>query len=202
MKPLPTQQRAILKRESLLIAAEQEFGEKDYEQVTAKTIAARAGVATGTFYQYFDNKQQMLLMLAQQRFDLLHSTLLEPNLLPEEVSVEQAQTLFTAVISFIYEFHQNSPQFHQVLEHRRCVDPELDQIIVQGESILIEHTCQFAAMMGHSDNSEAVGFCLFAMAEGIVHRHVFGNSKISKTEIINLGANMLAAFFEQQTIGN
>jgi AcrR family transcriptional regulator len=72
MKTLPTQERALIKRQSLINAAKREFSNNGFEEATAKTIAAVAAVATGTFYRYFDNKNEILRVIASTRFDELH----------------------------------------------------------------------------------------------------------------------------------
>ena len=45
------------KRELILAAAREVFGEKGYHTATSEEIAKRAGVGKGTIYQYFDSKQ-------------------------------------------------------------------------------------------------------------------------------------------------
>jgi hypothetical protein len=46
------------------------------------------------------------------------------------------------------------------------------------------------------NNADAVAFNLFAMAEGLVHRHVFACSTQSKDVTLQLGAVMLASYFD------
>ena len=52
----PTQARAHKTRAALVEAAQAEFAESGYAGTTAKSIAKRAGVSTGSFYQYFTDK--------------------------------------------------------------------------------------------------------------------------------------------------
>jgi AcrR family transcriptional regulator len=52
-----------LKRESLLDAARTVFAERGYHRTTIKDIAAQAGVADGTVYNYFENKDALLSAL-------------------------------------------------------------------------------------------------------------------------------------------
>ena len=47
------------KRELILAAAQEIFGEKGYHTATSEEIAKRAGVGKGTIYQYFDSKQEI-----------------------------------------------------------------------------------------------------------------------------------------------
>ena len=54
---------AALKRESILDAARGVFASRGYHRTTIKDIAAQAGVADGTVYNYFDNKDALLSAL-------------------------------------------------------------------------------------------------------------------------------------------
>jgi AcrR family transcriptional regulator len=54
---------AAFKRESILDAAQAVFAERGYHRTTIKDIAAHAGVADGTVYNYFDSKDALLSAL-------------------------------------------------------------------------------------------------------------------------------------------
>jgi TetR/AcrR family transcriptional regulator, fatty acid metabolism regulator protein len=56
------------KRTSILRVAEKVFAEKGYGQATVSEIAKSAGVAEGTVYEYFTNKEDLLLSIPKQRF--------------------------------------------------------------------------------------------------------------------------------------
>ena len=77
----PKQARSLLKRDALLRAGELEFETHGYEGATSKSIAQRAGVATGSFYQHFANKDELLLEIASNRMTLLQENLPEDTVL-------------------------------------------------------------------------------------------------------------------------
>src|SRR5687768_14701082 len=64
---VPSQDRAVRTRAALVEAAVREFSKHGYAATTAKSIAARAQTATGSFYQYFTSKDQLLLEIAASR---------------------------------------------------------------------------------------------------------------------------------------
>lgn len=68
---LPRQQRSRAKRERLLEAGLALFGEKGYEATSIDEIAVRAGTATGSFYQHFRSKRQLLLALMDELLERL-----------------------------------------------------------------------------------------------------------------------------------
>ncbi len=55
----PKTRRGRETREKLLQAAEIEFGERGYHEASISEITRRAGVALGTFYVYFDSKEEV-----------------------------------------------------------------------------------------------------------------------------------------------
>lgn len=204
MKSLPTQERAIKKRIALLKAAAHEFEQSGFEVSTAKSIAAKAGVATGTFYQYFENKNDILRVIAETRFFELHQQvgLLESeglsvmNDAQADTSLTHARSLFKQVLAFLYEYHLQDALLHQVLDQRRGLDPKLDDIMTRGEDLMRSHVVDFISDF-ELDDSEIVADSLFAMGEGLVHRMVFGKTPENPDKMLEIGAAMLASYFAQ-----
>lgn len=201
-KAAPKQQRAIRKRNALLASAFAEFSAKGFEATTAKSIAGRAGVATGTFYQYFHNKDDVLLEITRQRFEELHAHIQVPEAALQEANSNQTSDLrsvFRQALGFLYDFHKDEAGLHDVLEYRRRVDPALAALMDEGEAVLMERVRAFAARYVR-DQVETTAFCLFSMAEGIVHRHVFqGHQGVSRDQVIETGTRLLSSYFEQQS---
>ena len=54
-----------LLRAELLNAAEKLFSERSYDRTSVAAIAARAGVATGSFYKFFDSKRAILIAVVR-----------------------------------------------------------------------------------------------------------------------------------------
>lgn len=208
MKELPTQQRALKKRTALIDAAIYEFANVGFEAATAKLIAVRAGVATGTFYQYFENKNDILRVIAQDRFVTLHGRIQILELQevtfhdqkakePVFLSNAELHKQFFSTLEFLYEFHAADPGLHKVLEQRRDLDPKLTEILDQGEGVLYERVLRFVQCF-NIPYPELVAENLFAMAEGLVHRLAFQQISNSK-EALSIGAQMLASYFISPT---
>lgn len=60
---IPKTERGRKTRNRLLEAAEVEFGEKGFHDAAISGITQRAGVALGTFYTYFQSKQEIFAAL-------------------------------------------------------------------------------------------------------------------------------------------
>ena len=60
--------KSLQRRNTILNEAEKLFIEEGFEKTTVKDIAARAGVAKGTFYYYFDTKEDIISSLLEKRY--------------------------------------------------------------------------------------------------------------------------------------
>lgn len=78
---LPRTPRGQATREALLEAMASEISTSGFDGATSTSVAAQAGVATGTFYAYFTDKHAALAALFAQRLDEL---------------IRKAATVFTA----------------------------------------------------------------------------------------------------------
>lgn len=198
MRPEPVQQRARKKRQALLDAARLEFIENGYESTTAKSIAGRAGAATGSFYNYFDNKDEALLVLTKQRFETVSSNLPDPQLNHpgEAPDIEEIEQIFRVALEFIYEFVSFDSGMLQVLKSRRKLDQDLDDLMTQSEHKLLKQVEDFVSLF-KVEGTREISFCLYAMAEGLVHRHVDFDAEVTRNQLINRSVEMLSAYFRQ-----
>ncbi|MBX7220115.1 MAG: TetR/AcrR family transcriptional regulator [Blastocatellia bacterium] len=75
--PLPKQERSRRTREKIIEAAIELFEQRGFEKTTSNDIAAAAGVSIGSFYVYFTDKRQVLLLVVErlmsQRIDAIFS---------------------------------------------------------------------------------------------------------------------------------
>ncbi|MCB9777787.1 MAG: TetR/AcrR family transcriptional regulator [Alphaproteobacteria bacterium] len=69
--PVTTDQQRVEKRSRIVEAAVQIFAEKGFRQARVSDIARRAGVADGTIYLYFKNKEDLLLVIFEEKMEVL-----------------------------------------------------------------------------------------------------------------------------------
>jgi TetR/AcrR family transcriptional regulator, fatty acid metabolism regulator protein len=60
-------QKKALRKQQILQAAVEVFGKSSFENANISEIARRAGVAEGTIYQYFKNKQDLFFSIPRER---------------------------------------------------------------------------------------------------------------------------------------
>lgn len=65
------------KRERIIKAARELFAEDSYQNMSIKTIARKAGMATGTFYLYFTNKEALVDTVVKEMYKELMSLIKE-----------------------------------------------------------------------------------------------------------------------------
>jgi len=110
----PSQERARVTVEAILEAAAQVFARHGYAAGTTNRIAERAGVSIGTLYQYFPNKDAILVALIERHL-AAGELLLRP--LFEEL-VERPPRLREGIERMLHallELHASEPALHRVL---------------------------------------------------------------------------------------
>ncbi len=108
----PKQERSQITVEAILEATARILAERGYEKTNTNHIAERAGVSVGSLYQYFPNKESLIMALMEQHCNEVAS-LLESHLnnlfdAPLEIAIP---VLIKAVIAT----HAINPRLHQVL---------------------------------------------------------------------------------------
>ena len=170
---VPVQARAHRTRAALLAAAEQDFGARGYAAATARSIAHRAGVATGSFYQYFLDKNAALLAVAEQRMQTLELEL------QSLVTARTPRAAVLAIIDTVVAYHTDDRALHAVLTERRHADPQLEQLTQASEQRFVANIERMLRAFGQSGDLSARGFMLFGLIEGTVHAHVLGTPFLS-----------------------
>jgi AcrR family transcriptional regulator len=110
----PRQERSRETVEAILEAAAQVFERHGYAAGTTNRIAKRAGVSIGSLYQYFPNKDAIVVELARRHIAEI-GQIAFPAL---EALVEDVPPLragLGAVVLGTVELHRRSPQLHRVL---------------------------------------------------------------------------------------
>jgi TetR/AcrR family transcriptional regulator, mexJK operon transcriptional repressor len=125
---VPQQERAQQKRDALIESGRQLFIVNGYSQTTAKDIAAKAGVAIGTFYRYFSDKRQLLRSLIEEQLELLIPP--EPSWINGDPEV-----LLAALLEKHYK-RLDEIGLHRVLPELLPKDPELSEILIEARRTL------------------------------------------------------------------
>jgi AcrR family transcriptional regulator len=142
----PVQERSRFTVDQILEAAARVFAERGYAGTTTNHIAERAGVSIGSLYQYFPNKDTILLALHSRHMDMASEVL--HGMMEEAVRDSKSpEELLRRFVKRVIEMHASEPGLHHVLLYEGPRPPELMQklhAIEEGmaaavEQILSEH---------------------------------------------------------------
>jgi AcrR family transcriptional regulator len=116
LKPrkMPTQARSKATVEAVLTAAAHVFQRHGYAAATTDRIAERAGVSVGSLYQYFPNKDAILVTLAERHIDAGFG-LVGELLAGVMVEMPTLETLVRRFVVAMIALHEHEPELHRVL---------------------------------------------------------------------------------------
>lgn len=174
----PLQRRAQETVDTILEAAAQVFADAGYDEGTTNRIAERAGVSIGSLYQYFPNKNALLVALVEREVESGISRMegwLDAARHAEARSApEGLQSLLLSFVAALVELHRANPELHRLLFEEASHPPELHDCVLRlegtlahgWEEILIAHPEVVV-----SDPDTAAHF-LVQTAEALTHRFV------------------------------
>lgn len=128
----PQQQRAWATRERILTAAARVFARHGYAAGTTDRIAAAAKLSIGSLYQYFPNKDAILVALTQAHLDEAAQSLRAAYARIESGPVPLAAWL-PGIVGAVVTSHGSNPRLHQVLFQEAPHPPELLERLHQAE---------------------------------------------------------------------
>jgi AcrR family transcriptional regulator len=187
----PIQARARQTRERILAGAAQVFAEYGYASGTTDRIAAEAGLSVGSLYQYFPNKDAILLVLVQSHLDetadVVRATLAEPR--PMAVWVP-------ALTKAVVGLHAENPRLHQVLFEEA---PRPAELVTRFRQIEWEAVAAVTALLrtetgphlAHPDQSARF---VVATIESLTHRFMGHRPRIEANDLVDQIASMVLKY--------
>jgi AcrR family transcriptional regulator len=166
----PTQERSRARVAKILEATAALLDEKGLEGVTTNAIAKRARLPVGTLYQFFPNREAILLALADSRLEELDARfvpMLERGM-PGSVS---PRVLVGAVLRALREAYVNIPglaalvgttQGHPVLE--RAYELNNDRLVARIAQALLQRTPALAP------RAQAIAAMLVEACDAVVRK--------------------------------
>lgn len=177
----PTQARATKTRAALVEAASVEFAERGYAGTTARSIAVRAGAATGSFYQYFDDKDEILREICERR--LLHVREQFTRIFrfedSEDVTEAVTRKRLAQVVQLVIDLHADNPKLHAVITEREHADTRLHALTGTMMAALAQNIGELLKRWGYAGDVAARAFLVCHLVEGSVHAHVLGSAVVS-----------------------
>ena len=189
----PVQKRGIETREKLLEAARILFIEKGYYKTHGPEIAAKAGLATGTFYSYFTDKKDILIELFRMFYK--HAIEQALSILNNSVLLEgDARTIIREMLRTLYTIHDEQRDIHKALHPLVFMDEEIMELTRREDEKVIEliafyYTSNHTFL--HVNNARAAAELTFRTCDEIIHRILFWGAHTDKERLIEELETML-----------
>lgn len=170
-------ERRADRREAIKQAAIEVFSEKGYHAAKVSQIVKRVGVAQGTFYLYYEGKQQIFGELLNDFLTLVVTTVAnwEPaELDSREIFREELTRVGIALTDVVQENHGLAKIF---FKEALAVAPEFDQIIHDFYETLGSLLTNFNRILYErglikSMNFKVLAYMTIGMVERIIMEHI------------------------------
>ena len=135
----PSQERSRRTVNRILDAATRIFHEQGYTGATTNDIADEADVSVGSLYQYFPNKDALLVALTQRHIATTTTDL--TNLLLDLPRDSDLETTFRTVVDFLVSQH-DLDDLHLLVMHQAPRTHDINLSLEHAKSHLVELTSQ------------------------------------------------------------
>ncbi|MCP3984421.1 MAG: TetR/AcrR family transcriptional regulator [bacterium] len=129
----PSQARSQATVDTILDAAAQVFEARGYAAGTTNRIAVRAGVSIGSVYEYFPNKDAIVVALANRELERERQEIME---VLADSPRKSLNALLRQFVETIVAFHARSPALHRILFDEAEHPPETHACVLRFEESL------------------------------------------------------------------
>ena len=116
---VPRTKRGQVTQRKILDAALAEFGEKGFGESSIVSITQRAKVALGTFYTYFDSKEELFAALVQDM-----SSKVRDHVAPVFAKADGALDAERLALAAYLEFVRGHKEVYRIIDEAEFVDPD------------------------------------------------------------------------------
>ena len=190
----PSQARSRVTVEAILDAAARVLEERGYAAGTTNRIAERAGVSIGSLYEYFPNKDAIVVALAERELDAEREEIL--RVLETARASESLGLLLRRFVEAIVDFHARSPALHRILFDEAAHPPETHACVLRFEESLA-HTLE-EVLRGRRlavRDPDVAAHLVVQTTESLAHRFVLrGIHKLDQSTFVEEVTRLLARY--------
>lgn len=160
------QERARRTYEALVEAATECFVQNGYDATGSPDIAAKAGVAVGTFYRYFDDKKQAFLEVCRRNLAAGYHRILE-RLTPERFVGKGRHSTILEAIDILLEHVSTYPRMHRVFVEMSLRDEDvasLRRAFDEASRVRLTRLCELIATRDAVPDPEATAWVIYIAA--------------------------------------
>jgi AcrR family transcriptional regulator len=193
----PSQERSRRTVNRILDAATRIFHEQGYTDATTNDIADEADVSVGSLYQYFPNKDALLVALTQRHIATTTTDL--TNLLLDLPRDSDIETTFRTVVDFLVSQH-DLDDLHLLVMHQAPRTHDINLALEHAKSHLVELTSQILSNdITDSRKQGLVARMVVATIDAAVHDVILRQPRGEmRQEAINLTIATALSIIESQ----
>ena len=193
----PSQERSRRTVNRILDAATRIFHEQGYTDATTNDIADEADVSVGSLYQYFPNKDALLVALTQRHIATTTTDL--TNLLLDLPRDSDLETTFRTVVDFLVSQH-DLDDLHLLVMHQAPRTHDINLALEHAKSHLVELTSQILSNeITDSRKQGLVARMVVATIDAAVHDVILRQPRGEmRREAINLTIATALSIIESQ----
>jgi len=169
----PAQARSRATVEAILVAAAQVLQRQGYAATTTDRIAERAGVSVGSLYQYFPNKDAILVALTERHIDAGFA-LVRELLATALADVQALESLLRRFIIAMIGLHEHEPELHRVLFEEAPLPSSLRRQLRKRENEFATEVC--GLLEAHPDvrmkDPKLSAYVLVQTVDALVHNFI------------------------------
>jgi AcrR family transcriptional regulator len=188
--------RPAARRQQLLDAAGWAFARKGYRATAVSDIITRAGVARGTFYLYFDGKEEIFLAVVEDFHDRVRRMLDEPEG-PVRLTEHHGKAMLQrSVRRWLTLFAAHRDRAAVILKEATSIDPRFEAAVARLRQLALDHFAdrfrrvQARGLVNPAASPILVAHLQLAMVEELVDAFVLSDSSVDLDDL----AAQLAAF--------
>ena len=167
----PVQRRSAVTVDTILEAAAQIFRRHGAKGATTNRIAERAGVSIGSLYQYFPNKEALLVALMERHIGS-SLDLLGKVLQASEGTAPRARV--HAAIACVLDIHMEDPELHRVIFEEAPRPPHVNRKLAEGEKLMRRALEDLLGTFPRATcaDPKRSAYMTLTLVESMVHRYV------------------------------
>jgi len=189
----PSQVRSQVTVEAILDAAAQVFEARGYASGTTNHIARRAGVSIGSLYEYFPNKDAIVVALADRELERERQEIL---MVLESSRRKSLAALLREFVETLVGFHARSPALHRIVFDEAEHPPQSHACVLRFEEALahaLEGALRKRRLAVHDPDLAA--HLVVQTTESLAHRFVLrGIHELDQAAFVEEVTRLLARY--------
>jgi len=196
---IPNQKRSIEKKEKIIEAAYEIFNTKGYFETNTAEIAVEAKVSTGSFYAYFKDKKDILLICLKLFGEELTRKICTAI---ADTGAVHTHNAAKNVLNIIIESHYAKKTLHDEIMSLVYRDEDVRAAFMEMEQAMMSAIAAELAKAGlHFTHEREQTYLLFTMVQGIESQLAFElNADVDKNILIDECARLMGAMFQSNSV--